>query len=165
MKIRSTALGIILLSAFVIGIGGTMAFNLWHTESRKVPQKFTEGVLAGTANPADIRGSYSFGDIENAFGVPAEELGKAFNVPGNPEDFKCKDLETLYGDLEYGDIGTGAVKLFVALYLGIPYEAEGETILPEEALKILGDRVSPELKERMELVRTGQITVEGEEGK
>lgn len=164
MKIKSGVLTIIIFAVFILGIGGTMAFNLWSTESSKEPAKFTEGELAGTANPADIRGSYSFQDIENAFGVPVEDLAAAFEVTEDPENFQCKELEDIYGSLEYGDIGTGAVRLFVALYLEVPYEDAHEgTILPEPALDILGDRASPELREQMELVRTGVITVEEEE--
>lgn len=159
MNIRSKALTIIVFAAFIIGIGGTMIFNVWITESTKVPAKFTEGELAGTANPADIRGSYTFQDIDNAFGVPVKDLAAAFGVTGDAEKFQIKELETLYGDLEYGDIGTGAVRLFVALYIKVPYEDAHEgTILPESALDILGDRASPELREYMEQVRTGVIT-------
>lgn len=164
MNIRSKVLTVIIVAAFIIGIGGTMVFNLWNTESTKEPAKFTEGALAGQADPADIRGSYTFQDIENAFSVPVKDLAAAFEVTGSAENFQIKELETLYGDLEYGDIGTGAVRLFVALYLEVPYEDAHEgTILPEPALDILGDRVSPELREYMEQVRTGAITVEEEE--
>ncbi|MFA6707608.1 MAG: 4Fe-4S binding protein, partial [Sphaerochaetaceae bacterium] len=69
------------LSTRVIGIGITvfllgsilllMAFGLWKTESTKVPAKFTSGEFSGQSNPADIRGSYSFADIERNFSIPA----------------------------------------------------------------------------------------------
>ncbi len=48
---------------FLAGIGLTMAFNLWHTTTTKEPAKYSSGEFAGQANPADIRGSYTLGDV------------------------------------------------------------------------------------------------------
>ena len=162
MKISSRVLTGIVFLAFIVGIGGTMVLNLWYTESRKVPAVYTEGELAGTADPGDIRGSYSFKDIEAAFRVPVKDLAAAFGVEDDPDTFLCKELETIYAGLEYGEIGTDAVRLFVARYLKLPYEPHADTLLPETAFSVLGDRIDQETIERMEAIRTGSITVEQE---
>ena len=52
----------------------------WQTESTKEAAVFTSGEFAGQANPADIRGSYTFGDVEKNFGIPAALLAQAFGV-------------------------------------------------------------------------------------
>lgn len=43
-------------------------------------------------------------------------MAKAFGLANDldPSLFKCKDLETLYTDMEK-EIGTGSVRMFVAL--------------------------------------------------
>jgi hypothetical protein len=81
----------------------------WVTESTKVPVTFTEGEFAGQANPADIRGSYTFGDIANSFDVTPEVLAQAFGVTGDdPAAFAIKELEAIYLDSGY-EIGTVSV--------------------------------------------------------
>ena len=78
MKITNKILAPIIVLFFVAGIIGTMIFNLWKTESTKEPAKIKEGQFAGMNNPDDIRGSYSFEDINMAFDIDVEILGKAF---------------------------------------------------------------------------------------
>ena len=53
------------------------------------------GEFAGQYNPADIRGSYTFDDISNAFEIPIEDLGKAFwrRGPLNMLLFNAKNLK------------------------------------------------------------------------
>jgi pyruvate/2-oxoglutarate dehydrogenase complex dihydrolipoamide acyltransferase (E2) component len=129
----------------VAGIGGTMALNLWKTTATKEPAKFTSGELAGQSNPADIRGSYTFGDIAAAFPVPVDALAQAFGVKeGDPAAFQCKQLETIYAGTEGGEIGTDSVRWFVALYAGLPYTPEDDSLLPAGALEVLAPRLSPE---------------------
>ncbi len=145
MIIRSARLAPVLLLSFIVGIGLTMAFNLWETESNKVPARYLTGEFAGESNPGDIRGSYSFGDIEEAFGVPAEVLAKAFGVSETkkPGDFQAKQLEEIYAGLpEGGEVGTDAVRLFTALYIGRPYTPEETTLLPAPALILLKEKLS-----------------------
>ncbi|KJS83837.1 MAG: hypothetical protein JM58_11960 [Peptococcaceae bacterium BICA1-8] len=141
MKIKSWAMGIIILVLFFGGIGATSALNLWSTTSTKVPVKFTSGQNAGSYNPADIRGSYTFGEVSSLFNVPLEELGIAFSL-NDVEDvalFKNKDLEARYESLkEQGyEVGNGSVKMFVALYSGAPYTLEDDTYLLAPAVDIL----------------------------
>lgn len=144
MTLRSRHIVPIILAVFIIGIGGTMIFNLWQTTSSKVPATYTSGEFAGQYNPADIRGSYSFGDIQEAFAVPVAGLAKAFGVENseNPAAFLCKELEDLYGEADNGEIGTDSVRWFVALYTGLPHAPEEDTLLPSPALSVLQERMS-----------------------
>jgi hypothetical protein len=140
MKITSFPLAIIIFVILFGGIGITTAMNVWQTESSKIPAKYSEGTAAGEFNPADIRGSYTFGDITKNFGIPLEDLRSAFRLPagGDTASFAVKSLETLYADLPV-EMGTGAVRLFTALYNGLPYDlaANADTYLFPEAAAVL----------------------------
>jgi len=81
MKIRSLPLAIIVLVVFFGGIALSATFNLWKTESTKTPAKIQKGEFSGENDPSDIRGSYSFADIEKTFNIPVAVLAKAFGVP------------------------------------------------------------------------------------
>lgn len=140
MRLKSFPLAIIILVVLFGSIGATTAMGWWQTETSKIPAVYAEGEAAGQFNPADIRGSYTFGDINKNFGVPVDELQKAFRVPdgGDMTAFQVKSLEGLYTDLPV-EMGTGAVRLFTAFYKGLPYdlEANAETYLFPEAAAIL----------------------------
>jgi hypothetical protein len=144
MTLRSKHVVPIVLAVFILGIGGTMIFNLWQTTSSKVPATYSSGEFAGEYNPADIRGSYSFGDIEEAFAVPVTALAEAFAVDDteNPAAFLCKSLEELYGAMENGEVGTDSVRWFVALYTGLPYTPEEDTLLPSASISVLRERLN-----------------------
>ncbi|MCM1990819.1 hypothetical protein [Oceanirhabdus seepicola] len=152
MKLNSKTIGIILIVILFGGISLSKGLNIWHTESTKVPVVFKEGEFEGEYNPADIRGSYTFEDINNAFQISPEELAKAFglNNIGEASLIKVKDLEDLYGGLE-GDkeIGTASVRYFVALYKNLPYEMVEEIYLPKSAVEMLKTekKISQEQKE------------------
>jgi len=149
MKIKNWHMGLIVLIVIFGGIAGTMAFNLWNTEGGGggqgsggggVPVTFKVGEFAGKYNPADIRGSYSFGNISELFEIPLTELGTAFGLGAidNLADFKCKDLHETYANLEEDiEIGTGSVKMFVALYTGLPYTLADDEYLPQSAVELL----------------------------
>ncbi|MGB8983706.1 MAG: hypothetical protein WCC12_17690, partial [Anaerolineales bacterium] len=66
MTLTSKPLAFILFIIMFGGIAVSSALGWWQTESTKVPAAYTEGEFAGQANPADIRGSYTFGDISNS---------------------------------------------------------------------------------------------------
>ena len=145
MKIRSIQLAPVILILFIAGIGLTMAFNLWKTESSKQPAKYLSGEFAGEYNPGDIRGSYSFDDISDAFDIPVATLAKAFGVEDrkNPGDFQAKELEEMYSpQTDGGEVGTDAVRLFTAIYSGRPYTPEETTRLPNPAVALLKDKLS-----------------------
>jgi len=160
MKIKNWHMGLIVLIVIFGGIAGTMAFNLWNTEGGRggqgggsgqgtgrsmVPVTFKVGEFAGEYNPADIRGSYSFGHISELWEIPLAGLGTAFGLGAieNLADFKCKDLEAAYANLEEDvEIGTGSVKVFVALYTGLPYMLSGDEYLPQSAVEVLKAKVT-----------------------
>jgi hypothetical protein len=146
MKLKSVHIAPIIFVAFVAGIGGTMLAGLWRTESSKVPVKYETGEFAGEYNPGDIRGSYSFGEISELFDIPVEDLGMTYDVQKNPGAFQVKSLEEMYGEIEGpdgtpGEIGTDSVRWFVSLYVGLPYMAAADTLLPASAASVLQDRV------------------------
>lgn len=145
----------------LIGIVLSMALGLWKTESTKVPRRLQqietsqaptknqgEGQNQSTSpkpgdsqnqvqyDPMDIRGSYKFSEISNLFKVPLSDLAGAFMIKENADTFACKDLEKIYADAP-NEIGTGSVKLFVALYVNVPVDLTEETYLPEAAVQIL----------------------------
>ncbi len=138
MKVNRNIMGLILLIMFFGGIGISKLTGTWSTESSKVPSVYKEGDFKGQYDPSDIRGSYSFSDVSKSFSIPLDVLANAFGVDEKESTtFKNKDLEAKYSGLEK-EIGTSSVKLFVALYKGLPYDIEGEdTYLPQTAVKIL----------------------------
>lgn len=145
VNLNSKKLSIMITVIIFGGIIILMAMNLWKTESSKVPIKIESGEFAGMADPGDIRGSYTFEDVENNFNVPSDILSQAFALDTSVKDakeYKAKDLELIYEgitDID-GEVGTDSVRLFVSLYLGMPYEAETTTLLPNPALNILKDK-------------------------
>ena len=138
MTITSKPLAIIVLVVLFGGIAFSSVMGWWITESTKQPVTFTEGEFAGQANPADIRGSYTFGDIAKSFDVTPEVLAKAFGITtGEPNVFAVKELEAMNLDSGY-EIGTVSVRLFVAYYTGLPFDTTGQEIhLPQSATDIL----------------------------
>lgn len=139
MRIKATTVGIALPLLFIAGIFISSAFGYWRTEGSKVPTKFTTGIFEGEADPADIRGSYSFSDLEKAFDIPVATLAKAFGFSNavNPDDIKIKEFEEIYGFIDDLEIGTGSMRLFIALYKGLPYESEEDTAIPQPAWNLL----------------------------
>ena len=135
--LTSKPLAAIVLVILFGGIIFSSAMGWWLTESTKEAATFSEGEFAGLPNPADIRGSYTFGDVENNFDVPATTLAQAFGVASDdPSTFGVKELETIYADQEF-EIGTASVRLFVALYMGLPYEIVDDLYLPKRAVEML----------------------------
>jgi hypothetical protein len=138
MTLTSKSLTIILLAIVFGGIAFSTEMGWWVTESTRVPVTFTEGEFAGQANPVDIRGSYTFGDIAKSFDVTPEVLAQAFNITeGDPAAFAVKELEAIYLESGY-EIGTASVRLFVAYYAGLPFDTTGQEIyMPNSATDIL----------------------------
>lgn len=140
MKIKSNLLAIITIGILFGSFFITDALGYWQTESKKIPAKFETGDYEGQANPADIRGSFSFGDIESAFNIPVARLAEAFDVTAEEAlTFQVKNLEARYAELaETGrEIGTNSVRYFVALYNNLPFEAAEAVYIPAQALEVL----------------------------
>lgn len=133
MKLKNKTLFLAIISMVFGGVVISDMLGIWTTESSKIPQK-TE---SGEYDPGDIRGSYSFKDISDSFDVAPEKIAEAFGIKSDqPEDIKAKDIEGLYGEITEGvEIGTGSVRLFVALYSGVFYEKQ--EVLPVKAVQIL----------------------------
>ncbi|TLN12792.1 hypothetical protein FDZ74_10045 [bacterium] len=139
MRLTAKPLALIILVVIFGGVLLTGAFDWWTTETTRIPATFSEGEAAGQYDPADIRGSYTFGDVESSFAVPAAELAAAFALPPDVDAaaFEVKDLESLYADLEV-EIGTASVRLFTAFYTGLPYDLSAEeSYLPRQAVELL----------------------------
>ena len=145
MTLNSKSLAMILFVVLFGGIALSAALGWWQTESSKVAATYTEGEFAGQANPADIRGSYTFGDVEKNFGIPAALLAQAFNVQtDDPSTFATKELETIYAESAL-EVGTASVRLFVAFYNGLPFDLSTDIYLPQSAADILHTRtLTPE---------------------
>lgn len=146
MIIKSRTLAPVIIIIFIAGITLSMGLNLWKTESTKIPARYISGDFEGEYNPADIRGSYSLSDIANSFEVSVEVLAKAFGINGVADmgAFQVKNLETIYTALpDGGEVGTDAVRLFVARYTDLPYTPEESTRLPNPAITLLKDKLAP----------------------
>ncbi len=140
MTLTSKPLAFLVLVILFGAILITSLMGWWQTESTKEVALFTDGEYAGLPNPADIRGSYTFGDIERNFGIRAKVLAQAFQVNTTaPASYAIKDLEVQYADSDL-EIGTASVRLFVAFYLGLPINIDADIYLPRQAADLLMDR-------------------------
>ncbi len=138
MKLTSKPLAAIIVVILFGGILLTANLGWFQTTTTKIPATYPSGEFAGQYNPADIRGSYLFGDITNLFDVPVADLQTAFLLPAsaNPAAYGVKNLEAQFAESGY-EIGTGSVRMFVAFYKGLPYDLSQVAYLPKEAAQIL----------------------------
>ncbi|MEO8356711.1 MAG: hypothetical protein ABI621_12410 [Chloroflexota bacterium] len=147
MTVTSKPMAVIVFIMLFGGISFSSLMGWWATESTKEPVIFTEGEFAGQANPVDIRGSYTFGDIANSFDVTSEILAQAFGISvEDPAAFAVKELEAIYLDSGF-EIGTASIRMFVAHYSGLPFDTTGQEIyMPQPATDILlaKENLSPE---------------------
>jgi hypothetical protein len=140
MTLTSKPLAGLVVIFLLGGIFFSSATGWWQTESTKVAAKITTGEFAGQANPADIRGSYTFGDVEKNFQISASVMAQAFGITTTtPATINVKELEALYAGSAQ-EVGTGSVRLFVALYKGMPYDLSTDTYLPASAVAVLQTR-------------------------
>ncbi|AHF08489.1 hypothetical protein [Desulfitobacterium metallireducens] len=162
MKIKSNILGWIIFIVIFGTVGITSGLDLWKTTNDKIPATFSEGSLAGQYNPADIRGSYTFAEIQNAFEIPVEDLGIAFGIKdsSNYASFQVKELETIYSSLaaDGKEVGTGSVRTYVALYKGLPITLADGTYLPKPAVDILKAK-APLTQEQFQFLDTHSVEV------
>jgi hypothetical protein len=85
------------VSVVVLLFGGiylTIGTGHWATDRKAEPIK----LQSGDYDPADIRGSYTFTEVENFFGVPAALLFEAFGIPKEKrtDTFQIKEMEELF---------------------------------------------------------------------
>ncbi len=161
LKAGSAAIAMIVLVAIFGTVGATSAMDLWRTTNGLGTGKSISEPEAGYM-PADIRGSYTFGEIESIFSVPAEDLGAAFGVDGitDIKSFKCKDLEAMYSYLgDQGmEVGTDSVRVFVALYTGLPYDLADTAYLPAAAVGMLKEKASL-TQEQLQFLETHTVDI------
>lgn len=138
MRLTAKPLAAILLAILFGGIGFSSAMGWWQTASTKTPARFSDGEAAGEYDPADIRGSYTFGEVADLFAVPLEDLAAAFRIPqsADPAAYPLKSLESQFSDLPV-EVGTASVRLFVAFYRGLPIDLAEEPFLPADAVRLL----------------------------
>jgi hypothetical protein len=152
MKLKPQTTLLITLLIFFLGIAITSVTGLYQTKTTKTPGKLDAAGYTGQNDPADIKGSYTFGDVAKLYNIPLEVLSQAFNLGEAAETTKVSALKSLYGDTS-AEIGPASVRLFVAYFLGLPYEPAEATLLPAsaaEALKTKGT-LTPE---RMTYIET-----------
>ena len=139
MKTKIRHIAPIILLFFVVGIAGSMVLNIWNTSKINEPARYTSGEFKGQYDPSDIRGSFTFKDINDSFNIPIEDLADAFGFKdaSAPEILKAKDVEGTYGAVEGGELGTDSIRMFVAYYSGLPFTGEETTLLPKAAVSIL----------------------------
>jgi hypothetical protein len=135
--VSTNKVGLLTAGILVAGILLSVALGLWNTSSSKQPALIKSGDFAGLANPADIRGSYTYRDVLKSFTIPETVILQAFQ--SSSLDERLGDLETLWASVipEGMEVGTDSIRLFVSLYTGIPYEAEETTLLPKSAIDVL----------------------------
>ena len=132
MRLTSKPLGIIVIAFIFGGISLSTWLGWWTTQSTKQPNKIQQGEYQGSYDPADIRGSYTFGEISSLFEIPLDELQQAFLPDATDlETTRINVLESIYAESAAAgqEIGTGSVRLFVAFYRGLPFETSEEYLL------------------------------------
>lgn len=141
-RIPTTAVLALIIPAVIFGgIGIARSLGWWITAggSSLAASRLSE-TGAVLADPAEIRGSTSFAEIEAAFGLSSSMVAEAFGIEaGNPGIVRANYIDSIYGEVsgtdgESKDIGTDSVKLFVSRMTGIPYEPEAATGLPASAI-------------------------------
>ena len=142
------------IAVFVVLFGGiylTIGTGHWSTTPERQPLRFQTGEYS----VAGIRGSYTFADIEEFFGVPAEMLFQAFLVPEEQRSnsFRIKNLhEDFFEPVVLNgteiEVGTDLVKVIIALYTGLPYTSDETFHLPVSAVKALIDEQKLEGEEK-----------------
>lgn len=137
ITINAVGLAIATVLVLFVGIRVSAMIGVWNVSSTKIPASIRSGEFAGMPSPSDIRGSYTWADVSAAFGIPVEVLTEAFDAASGGG--KVNELETVWaGKVPEGfEIGTDSVRLFVALYTGLPHTPEESTMLPETAIAVL----------------------------
>ncbi len=157
MKIKLWQITVVIFLVIFGGIGVTMLTGTWTTEDDKVPTTFSTGEFAGQYNPEDIRGSYTFQEVADAFQIDLSVLYDAFGIPADTDGtaIKTKDIETAYGEAE---IGNGSVQLFVGLYKGLPVALIDTWLTPRGAQIILES--NPNLtQEQIDYILSHQVEI------
>jgi hypothetical protein len=129
MKVKPQIVIAIVLVILAAGVGYAAFSGAWTTNSSNGD---------GTGGGNGIRGSITFAEISSEYGIPEEDMLAAFGLEGSDADtITPGSLTEIYPDQE---IGTGSVRLFVALYLGEEYDLTGDANLLDAGVQMLADR-------------------------
>lgn len=147
MNLKNLSVALLVIIVILGGYGILKVTGIWDSASSNQPNKIEikdsdTGESVEVYDIESLKGSSSFKDISQWFDIPLNILQEAFVVSdANIANFQNKDLESIFAYLEEEgkEIGNGSVKLFVALYKGIPYEISDDevTYLPDKAVNIL----------------------------
>lgn len=154
--------GVLVMTVIFGGIAATIAADIWSTTTSKTLAKYREGEYAGTYNPEDIRGSYTFKEVSDLFEIDIKVLYKAFGINEKTDGtkIKTKDLETLYGGLD-AEIGNESVQAFVALYKNLPISLN-DAYLPRSAVEIIFEANKKMTDEQKSYLESHQIELTGQ---
>lgn len=143
MKLKSYHIAMILIIFIFGGIFLSDSLGYWNKgglgNNKKITNKEDKDTVTENFSYKDIKGSSTFLEISSSFNIPLEDLKKAFNLKGNVENFKCKDIKEIYTS-EEKEVGVGSIRMFVSLYKGMDYELEEEVYLPITAVNILKEK-------------------------
>lgn len=140
MTLTSKPLAILIVVSMFGGIFFSDLMGWWQTKNSGQGGRYGQSGGNSQVTPEEIRGNYTFGDVQAAFGIPVETLAQAFSVdPAGAANFRLNGLEQLYVHSEF-EVGTESMKLFVAFYQGLPFELSEAIYLPESAAAVLGTR-------------------------
>jgi hypothetical protein len=93
MKVNPFVFGALILVLFLGVIGGAKAAGIWAV-SGKVSGTGEKQMLT-TANPDDVKGWMTLGDVAEVFNIPLPEILAEFNLPADtPATAAVKDLES-----------------------------------------------------------------------
>jgi hypothetical protein len=136
-RIGSNAIIAVFVVAVIFGgVGIAKIGGWWITDTVRQPVSYVSGELEGLPNPADIRGSFTLGDVSRFFEIPLDSLIRALNLVNADENFRLSSFEGLTGELEDGgEIGTDTVRLFTARYAGLDYVPEKAPGFPKAPWK------------------------------
>ncbi len=93
MKLNPWIFGVLIVVIFMGTIGGAKAMGVWSVSGKL--STTGEKVMPTGANPDEIKGWMTLGDISKAYNVPLADIVAAFNLPvDTPETKAVKDLES-----------------------------------------------------------------------
>lgn len=135
MKVKPQIVIAIVLVILAVGVGYAALSGAWATNSSNGNGS---GDGDGSGQNQGIRGSSTFAEISSLYGIAEQDLMTAFGVSDEDAGTVTPgSLTDIYPDAE---IGTGSVRLFVALYLGEEYDLTGDANLLDPAVQMLQER-------------------------
>lgn len=144
MKNSNVIIAAVLVVAVFGGIFLSQNLGLWITTNIREPEELISVDSDGLPNPADIRGSFTFDDVSTFYDIPLDAIFRSFPLENRDPNQTVNVISESY-ELSTNDeeIGVDSIRLLVALYDGLAYEAEDTTRLPATALDVLAERLAP----------------------